>query len=47
MKKSELKQIIKEDILKTLNEASINNKGELEDFNIEVLKIYCKITKYF
>jgi hypothetical protein len=35
MKKSELKQIIKEEILKTLNEAFINDKGELEDFNSE------------
>ena len=33
MKKSELKQIIKEEIHKVLKEASINNKGELEDFN--------------
>lgn len=33
MKKSELKQIIKEEIQKILNEAFTNNKGELEDFN--------------
>jgi len=35
MKKSELRQIIKEEILKTLDEAFVNDKGELEDFNFE------------
>ena len=35
MKISELKQIIKEEILKTLNEAFINDKGELEDFDFD------------
>jgi hypothetical protein len=35
MKKSELKQIIKERILKTLNEAFINDKGELKDFDFK------------
>lgn len=32
MKKSELRQIIKEEISKILNEAFINDKGELTDF---------------
>jgi len=35
MKLSQLKQIIKEEIHKVLNEAFINDKGELEDFNFE------------
>ena len=33
MKLSQLKQIIKEEVNKILKEASINDKGELEDFN--------------
>jgi hypothetical protein len=35
MKLSQLKQIIKEEIHKVLNEAFVNDKGELEDFNFE------------
>ena len=35
MKISQLKQIIKEEIYKVLNEAFVNDKGELEDFNFE------------
>ena len=36
MKKSELKQIIKEEIKKVLKEARVNDKGELEDFNYDL-----------
>lgn len=35
MKKSQLRQIVKEEISKVLKEVSINDKGELEDFDFE------------
>jgi hypothetical protein len=52
MKKSQLKQIIKEEFNKILNEAFVNDKGELEDFTFgdEVDKKDSKddlIVKYF